>query len=77
MRGYGLRGNGEVAFKQTRYLGGNRYESTCVKCGETIQWCDGDEHIHLILYPDMDLGVLCAKCYQWTTKPKKVPAKPR
>lgn len=66
-----------MAFKQTRYLGGNRYESVCIKCGETIRWADGDEHVHLVVYPDMDFGVLCAECYQRTRKPNKAPVRPR
>lgn len=66
-----------MAFKQTRYLGGNRYESSCIKCGETFQWTDGDDRAHLIVYPDMDLGVLCTECYLLTKKPKKLPAKLR
>lgn len=52
-------------FKFTRYLGGNRYESQCVKCRETVQWSQGD-NVGMVYFQDQDIGVLCSKCYNWT-----------
>lgn len=52
-------------FKMTRYLGGNRYESKCVKCRETIVWTKGD-NVGMVFFQDHDIGLLCSKCYNWT-----------
>jgi hypothetical protein len=49
----------------TKYLGGNRYESTCVKCRETVVWEDGD-NVGMVFFQDHDIGLLCPSCYNWT-----------
>jgi hypothetical protein len=55
-----------VGFKNTRYLGGHRYESKCIRCEEMVRWADGDGAVHMVFYPNEDIGVLCAECYRQT-----------
>ena len=71
-----FRGDREVAFRDTRYLGGNRYESTCIRCGAKFRWSDED-HAHMVLYPNFDIGMLCQACYDVTLKPKARVPTPR
>ena len=52
-------------FRMTKYLGGNRYESQCVKCRETVVWTDGDD-VAMVFFQDHDIGLLCPTCYSWT-----------
>jgi hypothetical protein len=59
------RARGAWVFKLTRYLGGNRYESTCIKCRERVLWADGDD-IGMVVFQNEDIGLLCPKCYKWT-----------
>ena len=55
-------------FKLTKYLGGKRYRSQCVKCGETVLWTEG-EHVPMVFFQDEDIGFLCPKCFDHTRKP--------
>ena len=63
-----------MAFKHTRYLGGKRYQSNCVKCKEPVVWTEG-ENVPMVFFPDQDIGVLCPKCYSWTKKRKTITAR--
>jgi len=52
-------------FKMTKYLGGNRYESRCIRCREVLRWTQGDD-VGMVYFQDQDIGLLCSKCYNWT-----------
>ena len=58
-----------MAFLLTKYLGGKRYESKCVKCKETLLWTQGDD-VPMVFFQNEDIGFLCPSCYNWAKKIK-------
>lgn len=57
-----------MAYKLTRYLGGKRYESKCVKCKEeTMVWTEGEE-LPMVFFQDEEIGFLCPRCFSLTRK---------